>query len=187
MLGNQNRLLLKLSRQGNTVIDQAAVHVFTRCNRLGKTEIIPFKQMVPGNDEKVMNGVGIDIPTISFTRWPYPEYHTSADNPSIIDPENLEEGKSAALNILRILNINRYPVYLSRGPIFLSRYGLWVDEKENAELSKALQRMLFYLDGKHSVLDIAEAVNLDYDIVYSYLKRFEEKGLIRWSDLAVGE
>lgn len=180
MLGNPNRLLLKLSRQGNTVIDQTAAHVFMRRTRCGKTETIPFKQMVPGNDEKVMNGVGIDIPTISFTRWPYPEYHTSADNPAVIDPENLEEAKAAAMEILQILNTNCYPVYLSKGPIFLSRYGLWVDEKENPALNKALQRLLFYLDGKHSVLDIAEAVNLDYDTVDNYLRRFEEKGLIRW-------
>lgn len=181
MVGNNNRFLLKRSRQGNELIDRVAEFVLLRHERSGKAEIIPFKQIVPGNDEKVMNSVGIDIPTISITRWPYPEYHTTADNPSIIDPRNLEETKSVFGATLHILNTNLYPVYLSKGPVFLSRFGLWVEWRDNPKLNRAIQWILFLLDGKHSVFDIAEEVNLDYDVVYSYLRKFEEQKLIRWS------
>jgi len=156
--------------------------VLSRHERWGKAEVIPFKGGLPGNDERVMNGVGIDIPTISLTRWPYPEYHTTADNPSIIGAKNLEETKAVFLEILGILNSNQYPVYRSKGPIFLSRFGLWVDWRTHPRLNGALETILQLLDGKHSVFDIAKEVDLDYDTVYSYLKRFEEHRLIRWRD-----
>ncbi len=181
MVGNRNRFLLKLSREGDNSIDYAMTHVLQRYERCGKAEVIPFKNIVPGNDEKVMDSVGIDIPSISLTRWPYPEYHTTADNPSIIDPENLEEAKNVFADAIHILNTNLYPTYLSKGPVFLSRFGLWVEYKENPKLNGAIQLILFLLDGKHSVFDIAQEVELDYKTVYSYLKKFEKQKLIRWS------
>ncbi len=181
MLGNNNRFLLKRSRQDNALIDRVAASVLARHQRHGKTEAVPFLNIVPGNDERVMNAVGIDIPSISITRWPYPEYHTTADNPSMIAPENLEEAKAVFTEILHVLNTNLYPVYLSKGPIFLSRYGLHVSWYVNPQLNKASQQILVLLDGKHSVFDIAGKVGLEYDQVHSYLKKFEENKLIRWS------
>ena len=43
------------------------------------------------NDEKILDAPGVDIPTISITRYPYPEYHTSDDNAALIDPVLLNE------------------------------------------------------------------------------------------------
>ena len=181
MVGHNNSFRLKQSDPGNALVDRVAKYVLTRYERFGKAEIISFKGGIPGNDERVMNGVGINIPTISLTRWPYPEYHTSADNPSIIDPDNLDETKHVFQDILHILNTNLYPVYLSKGPIFLSRYGLWVDWRKDLKLNRALETILQLLDGKHSVFDIAEETSLDYETVLSYLKKFEANQLIRWS------
>lgn len=182
MVGNNNRFLFKRTRQDSTLIDRVAAHVLAQHETHGATESIPFAKVVPGNDERVMNGAGIDIPSVSITRWPYPQYHTTADNPSMIVPENLEEAKTVFTEILNILNTNRYPIYLSRGPIFLSRYNLHVAWLDNPKLNRCLEQILFSLDGKHSVFDIAEEVGLDYATVYGYLKKFEEHQLIRWSD-----
>ncbi len=182
MVGNTNRFLLKRSRQDNTLVDRVAAYVLSRHERCGKTESIPFKNVVPGNDERVMNGLGIDIPSISITRWPYPEYHTTADNPSLMRQENLDEAKAVFKEMIGIFNTNRYPVYLSKGPIFLSRYGLHVSWYENPTLNKAIERILFLMDGKHSVFDIAQETGLDYDTTLDYLNKYEANNLIRWSD-----
>jgi len=144
--------------------------------------VIPFSCLEPGNDENVMNGLGIDIPAVSVTRWPYREYHTSADNPSMIGKENLVEALDAILKIIDTININLYPLYLSKGPVFLTRYGLWVDWHVQPKLNAAIERMLILMDGKHSVFDIAQEVHLDCRTVYDYLKRFEVHKLIRWLD-----
>ena len=181
MVGNSNRFLLKTSKQGNELIDRVSKSVLKRHERCGPTEVVPFMNIVPGNDEKVMNSIGIDVPTISITRWPYPEYHTSADHPGIIDPERLDEAKSVFSEIIHILNTNAFPIYLSKGPVFLSRFGLWVEWRDNPKLNGAIQKILFLLDGEHSVFDISEEVEIDYDTVYTYLRKFEKEKLIRWS------
>ena len=181
MLGKDDPFRLKLSRQGETSFDYAAQRVFSQYEKHGQTVVIPFKEMIPGNDEKVMNACGIDIPSVSFTRWPYPEYHTTADNPSIIKPENLSESKEAAQALIAEMNASRYPIYLSKGPIFLSGNGLWVYAHENEKLNKAIQKLLFLIDGQHSVRDIAEEVQVEEKVIEDYLNRFEAKGFIRWS------
>ncbi len=47
-----------------------------------------------GNDERQFNGPGVRVPMLSLSRvlrpdhpdWPYPEYHSSFDNPgSVLD------------------------------------------------------------------------------------------------------
>ncbi len=185
MVGNNNRFLLKQTRKGNTLLDRVTAQVLSQHETHGKAEIIPFKNIVPGNDEKVMDSVGIDIPTISLTRWPYPEYHTTADNPSIIGQTNLDEAKTVFSKIIHILNKDAYPIYLSKGPIFLSRFDLWVEWRDNPELNRAIQLISFLLDGQHSVFDIAEEARIDFDTLYSYLKKFETHHLIRWSEKPV--
>lgn len=180
MLGNRNRHLLKLSRDGNTPIDRIAQRVLEMYSSMGKTETIPFQQMVPANDEKIMDGVGIHIPTISFTRWPYPEYHTSADNPSIVSLACLRESFVAARQIINCLNGDLYPKSTVRGPIMLSRYNLWVPYETNPALNLSIQRILFMIDGQHSVTDISKELNLDRRMLLRYLERFAKHGLIRW-------
>lgn len=180
MLGNNNRLLLKKSLQDTASIDRVAERVLKKYSKCGSVEVIPFKKLEPGNDENIMNGLGIGIPAVSITRWPYPEYHSTADNPDLINIENLEEAMSACEEIIETLNTEKYPLYLSKGPIFLSRYDLWVDWRVQPELNAAIERLLLLLDGKHSVTDIAEEVNLDIDVVHDYLKKIEAQGLIKW-------
>ncbi|MFA5167184.1 MAG: DUF4910 domain-containing protein [Candidatus Omnitrophota bacterium] len=181
MLGNDNRFLLKLSRQGDTPWDRIAKRAFKRHKNMGETKVITFQQIAPQNDEKVMNGVGIDIPTVSFTRWPYREYHTSADNPNLIQLKNLKEAFGITQEMLQSVNYDLYPISTVRGPIMLSRYKLWVPYDANPKLNQALQRILFMLNGQYSVADIAEEVMLDSKTLRQYLKRFEAHGLIRWN------
>ena len=47
-----------------------------------------------------MIGSGVDIPMISISRFPYPEYHTSDDNPDIISEEIPMTGVSIWLWIM---------------------------------------------------------------------------------------
>src|SRR6266851_4597397 len=42
-----------------------------------------------------------------------------------------------------------------------------------------LDCLLRYLDGSTTVLDISERHDLPFDELYAYLKRFEDKGLVR--------
>jgi aminopeptidase-like protein len=175
MLGNDNIHALQLTRQGNTRLDRIARYVMKK--KLVDFREGPFRTIVV-NDEMVFNGPGVDIPMISISRFPYPEYHTSDDNPDIITENKLVESKRLILDILDILEKDYVPKRKFKGPVFLSRYGLWVDWRTNKKLNEAIDQMMLQLEGDKSVFDISEEVQIEFGEVFSFLNRFYDKGLI---------
>lgn len=175
MLGNKNIHALQLSRQGNTRLDNIARYVLkskTETFREGK-----FREIIC-NDEMVFNGPGVNIPMISISRYPYPEYHTSDDNPSIISEKQLNESKNTILEILKILDSDYVPKLKVKGPIFLSGYGLWVDWRENPELNLNIEKIMLNLEGKQSVFEISEELKMDFSVVKGFTDKLLQKDLI---------
>jgi len=175
MLGNNNTHALQLSRQGNTRLDRVARYVMKR--NLSNFREGSFRKVI-GNDEMVFNGPGVNVPMISISRFPYPEYHTSDDNPGIISEERLEESKKLILNILGVLDRDYVPRRTFKGPLFLSRYGLWVDWRVDSQLNTNVDLILLSLEGDESIFDIAEKLDMDFDAVYDYINRFLDGGLV---------
>ena len=175
MPGNDNILALQLTRQGNTRLDRLARYVMKR--NLSDFREGAFRQVV-GNDEMVFNGPGVNVPMISISRYPYPEYHTSDDNPGIITEERLVETKELILKTINILDRDYIPQRTFKGPVFLSRYGLWVDWRVDPELNNNLELIMLSLEGNESIFDIAEKLDMDFDVVYDYVNKFLDKGLV---------
>ena len=175
MPGNDNILALQLTRQGNTRLDRLARYVMKR--NLSDFREGAFRQVV-GNDEMVFNGPGVNVPMISISRYPYPEYHTSDDNPGIITEERLVETKELILKTINILDRDYIPQRTFKGPVFLSRYGLWVDWRVDPELNNNLELIMLSLEGDESIFDIAEKLDMDFDVVYDYVNKFLDKGLV---------
>lgn len=176
MLGSDNVHTLQFSRQGNTELDRIALYVMRKeLDNFSKGSFLEFI----GNDEKVFDVSGIDIPMISIHRFPYPEYHTSADNLDIISSKNLEESKKVVLEILNIYDKNYIPKSTFKGPLFLSGYGLWVDWQEDLELNKNLQKILLNLNGDKSIFEIAELLNVDFYTVLNFVDKLFKKGLVK--------
>jgi aminopeptidase-like protein len=181
MLGNSNGLSLQLSYQGNTKIDRIAKEVMKKRNP--KVEIKGFREIVR-NDEMVFNGPGVDIPMVSISRWPYPEYHTSDDNLKIISNSKLLEAKETVLDILEVLekagsDKDYVPKRIFRGPVFLSKYNLWVDWRINKKLNQNIEKIMLMLNGNKSVSDIADELGLEFDVVLSYVNKFLDKKLVK--------
>ena len=176
MLGNRNTLVLQRSRQDNHLIDRVARSVLQR--QVTESREGAFREVV-GNDEMVVNGPGVNVPMVSLSRSPYDEYHTSDDNPDIIDEDMLLEAANTAEEIIRVYATNYVPKRLFRGPIFLSRYGLWVDWRTNRPLNRAVEKIMLRLEGHHSVFDIAEEVGLEYWETREYIERFRSNDLVK--------
>lgn len=175
MLGTNNSLALQKTRQGNSHIDRISKYVMK--NNLKIFREGDFHKIIV-NDEMVFNGPGINIPMISISRFPYPEYHTSDDNLDIISEENLTESKEVILKILDIIDKNFIPQRTFMGPIFLSGFGLWVDYKENKTLNENIDQIMLLLEGDFSVFDITEKLQMDFYDVLSFLEKLEKYGLI---------
>ncbi|MHA7733140.1 DUF4910 domain-containing protein [Nitrosopumilus sp. S6] len=175
MLGNENDFALQYSKQNNTVLDKIAKNIlrikFPSFNQGAFREVV-------ANDEMVFNGPGLNIPMISISRWPYPEYHTSDDNISIIKPEKLEESKSLILEILESFDENYVPKRNFTGPPFLSGYGLWVDWQDDPKQNLLAEKIFMEFEGEKSIIDIAEQFDLPFKQVLEYVNKFVDAGLV---------
>jgi aminopeptidase-like protein len=175
MTGNRNTIVLQRTRQDNALMDRIARAVLKKRGedfREGE-----FAQVV-ANDERVINGPGMNVPCISISRWPYDEYHTTDDNPGIIEEEMLQQAADVAEEIIRIAATNYVPRRLFRGPVFLSGYGLWVDWRVNWTLNRAIEKIMMRFEGDRSLFEIAEEVGLDYWELYEYVEKFRAHGLV---------
>jgi aminopeptidase-like protein len=175
MTGNRNVISLQRSRQDDHLMDRVARWALKKSgNEFHEGE---FAQVI-ANDERVINGPGVDVPCISISRWPYDEYHTSDDNLDIIHEEMLQEAADVIEEIVRVFATNYVPVRKFRGPVFLSGHGLWVDWRENWELNRAIEKIMMRFEGKQSVFDIADELGLDYWETRAYVEKFRAKELI---------
>ena len=172
MTGNENRLAWHHSRQHTHLLDRVARFV------LPDAEERDFAS-APANDERVLNGPGVNVPCLSLNRWEYEEYHTSDDNAAIIHESMLQEAADAAEEIIRIYASNYRPRRTFKGPVFLSGHGLWVDWRENWALNRAIEKIMMRFEGETSIFEIAEEVGLDYWETRAYIERFRAEGLVR--------
>lgn len=167
--GHWESLILQRTLQNDHLLDRVARHVLTSTGR-------PFREgafaRVVVNDEFVLSCPGVEIPAVSLSRWPYDQYHTSDDMPAIVHEEMLQETTDVVERIVRLYASNFVPRSRVKGPIFLSRYGLWVDWRVNPKLNAAMDQIMARLDGRHSVFDIAEQAELDYWDARRYIERF---------------
>lgn len=178
MLGTSGKHALQFSRQGDTLLDRAAQHVL-------QTLDLPYWSgrylTVLRNDERVSNGCNLDIPSISLSRTPYPEYHTSNDNPSIIDMNKVIESSEVTRLIVDILDTDRTlkPTFL--GQPFLTRYGLFHDHTEGPEaqtLNRIQEDVYSYSDGETSLFDIAHRFHYDWQTVKEQAERLMKAKLL---------
>jgi len=175
MPGNDNILAFQRTRQDNHLLDRISSYVIEQ-------QGIPYREdaylNIARNDDKVINGPGVNIPCISLSRWPYDEYHTSDDNPDIVHEELLREMADVVEEIVRIYASNYMPKRKFRGPIFLSRYGLWVDPAQDMKLGMAQDKIMVSLEGHHSVFEIADEIGINYWSVRELLEEYHDHQLI---------
>jgi len=184
MLGSATPLAIQESRrsQVNTfsamkaALDQMDLHYRTG----------PFGSIIV-NDEYVWENYG--IPMVSFSRFPYPEYHSSRDSFEIIQETSLNEAVEALIRAVDWLEASPLVVKKFEGNICLSnpQYDLYVDYGQVAlgdSLSDHRRRMrclmdfMPALDRPTSVKAIADHVGLSEESTLEYIQRWADKGLI---------
>ena len=193
MPGTRGPIKATATFRGGHVLDRAfacALRHHARAHAL-----VPWRKGA-GNDETVWEAPGYEVPFVEMTRCedqfaPYPEYHSSADGPALMDPEQLDEMLDVLKHVVEILESNATMERRFDGLICLSNpeSGLYLERPDptvekalpdDAEKWGHLLDCLFrYFDGSKSILDIALEHDLPFDRLRRYLERFEQKGLIR--------
>jgi aminopeptidase-like protein len=73
-----------------------------------QTNIYDHRELI-GNDENIFDSIGYEISTGTLMRWPFPQYHTDADNLVITSEKAIEEVISFVMNIIEVLEYDCYP------------------------------------------------------------------------------
>ncbi len=178
MTGSSSPIAWHHSRQHDHLLDRITAIVMKNQEKIERDFAAH-----PANDERVINGPGVNIPCISINRWPYDQYHTTDDNLDIIREDKLQGAVDVIEEIVRIFASNYIPKRTFRGPVFLSGHDLWVDWRQNWDLNRAIEKIMMRFEGQHSIFDIAEEVDLDYWVVREYVEKFRAKGLIEMTPI----
>jgi aminopeptidase-like protein len=167
LLGDSGPLTYKRSRRGNAGIDTVAEYALAGV--AGGARLIDFSPY--GYDERQLCSPGFNLPFGRLTRsvnGGYPEYHSSADDLSLIRPESLQHSYEACQRIISVLEGNAQYVNLSpKGEPQLGKRGLYgsVGGRSPADLEYALLWVLNQSDGTNSLLDIAKRSGIDFGII----------------------
>jgi|TARA_B100000315_G_C14564069_1_gene582003 aminopeptidase-like protein len=135
------------------------------------------------NDDLVFADPDFNVPMISLQRFPYPEYHTSLDNMSIIFPDQLEESYHTILHILDVLETDYIPQKKFVGPLYMSRYGLYVENRKFKEMNKKLWHVMQNIGVGKSVLEISNELKMNYFDLYTYLSKWVSHDLLGKTDV----
>ncbi|HTF18349.1 MAG TPA: DUF4910 domain-containing protein [Chryseolinea sp.] len=182
LLGDPGPFTYKRSRRGNTEIDRIAEYVLAKHGERNKViDFFPY-----GYDERQFCSPGFNLAVGCLSRTPfgqYPQYHTSADDLDFITPESMEESYDVYLEILSILDQNRF--YINTNPKCepqLGKRGLYSLKGGNND-AKAFQMALLWTlnlaSGEYSLLDIAQRSNTDFSVIREAASRLEESGLLK--------
>lgn len=183
MLGSVTPLALQHTYKGESQLENELSKLIA-----GKTGFRegPFRSIIC-NDEMVWESY--NIPMASLSRFPYPEYHSDLDNPSIIKETALKESVEILLSLIERLDRSTIIRKKFQGVLALSNphYDLYVDAGQMAfgisapEDLKSLRLVMDLLPMLPTVTfieQLADKVNLPSDIILNYLRKWQDKGLV---------
>jgi aminopeptidase-like protein len=167
-VGDSGPFTYKRSRRGDADVDRAVEHVFGHSGH--KFQVLDF---VPyGYDERQYCSPGINLPVGCFMRTPngrYPQYHTSADDLTLVTSNALGESLLELLKIIQVFEENgRYMNLLPKCEPQLGRRGLYRQMggiKDAAATEMAMLWVLNLSDGQHDLLDIAIRSGLQFEAI----------------------
>lgn len=181
-VGDSGKMHYKKSRRGDAEIDRAVVHALQHSGSpYAVMDYSPY-----GYDERQFCSPGFNLPMGSLTRTPwgrYPEYHTSADDLDLVQPQYLGDSFKTYLSVLSILENNKR--YLNLNPKCepqLGKRGLYRQMGGNVESKQTELAMLWVLnlsDGGCSLLEIAERARMSFERIAEAAAMLCEHGLLK--------
>jgi len=161
--GDGGTFTYKRTHAGNSLIDRAALHALTHAGV--KFEAVPYRHDY-GSDECQFNAIGLRLPFGSIMRTMYgffPEYHSSADDLTVVTPEYLHQ--TLQVYWAALMAIERAVTYKGTFTVdpFLTGHGIfpWDEGAGASGIGTAIARAYYHLmggvDGRSDLLAIADA------------------------------
>ncbi|MCI6474518.1 MAG: DUF4910 domain-containing protein [Mucispirillum sp.] len=163
----------------NTYTDKIVTHVLKYITDNPKE----YSYLERGSDERQFCAPLVNLPvcTLSRTKFAkFKEYHTSNDNLDFVTAAGIGGGIDYICQCINILENNEYYKIKTIGEPQLGKYGLYptISQKGSAAYTRNMTNIIAYLNGKNSILDIAEILNMKFTDVLETIKKLKENNLI---------
>jgi aminopeptidase-like protein len=181
MLGTETPLKLQRAFSENP-LEPHLINNLNKLNQATSDELFyGFRELI-GNDEIVFEAY--NIPMSSVSRFPYKEYHTSKDNLDIINNEALKESVLFFEHTINDFEHDSLIIKEFEGLMALSnpKYDLYVDPQLNQGYGKELRHLMdfmAFIQRPYTSSELSERFNIPVKILLAYLRKWEEKKLIR--------
>lgn len=121
-----------------------------------------------GSDERQYGSTGVNLPVCGFCRskyGEYPEYHTSADDMTLISPEGLQGAYEVMVKVINALENNRHYRMRCKGEPQLGKRGLYptISQKGSYDAIQAMTDFIAYADGIHDLVGISDIIHVPVD------------------------
>ncbi|MCR5416105.1 MAG: DUF4910 domain-containing protein [Pseudobutyrivibrio sp.] len=172
------------SKYADTLADRVLTNVL-KSHTEGKFSDYSFLKR--GSDERQYNSAGVDLPVVCFCRskfGEYPEYHTSADDMTLVSPEGFEGGYQVMTQVVNALEYNRIYVMTQPCEPQLGKRGLFptVSKKGSYDAVMAMMYFMTYADGRNDLIGISEITGVPVKELTEIVDKLYENGLIRIED-----
>lgn len=167
------------TRKADTLTDRVMRNVLGFAYPAYKT----YSFLERGSDERQYNAPGVDLPVCDFCRSKYaeyPEYHTSADDMSLISPEGLEGSYKVMQQVIRALEYNNYYRVTCLCEPQLGKRGLYPTESRKGiyEEVKKLTNLIAYADGTEDLISISTRIGVPVEELIPNIDKLCEAGLL---------
>lgn len=160
-VGDERAVSYVGSRKENTLADVAAKNIL----HFMAPDYKYYDFLHRGSDERQYNAPGVDLPVCSICcskYHEYPEYHTSADDMTLITPKGLERAYSIYKSVIEAIEYNaKYKVNCYCEPQLGPR-GLYPTESFNRSSVSVQDMMNFiaYADGTMDLFEISKLIDV---------------------------
>lgn len=167
------------SRNGGTLADRALQNVLKDIY----PEYMTYSYLERGSDERQYNAPGVDLPVCDFCRskyGEYPEYHTSADDMTLISPEGLAGSYRVMTQVLAALEFNRYYKVNCLCEPQLGKRGLYPTESRKGIYHevKKLTNFIAYADGRRDLIEIGAKIGVPLEELIPMVEKLTAAGLL---------
>ena len=137
-----------------------------------------------GSDERQYNAPGVDLPVVCYCRskfGEYPEYHTSADDMSLVSPVGFQGSYEVMTQVVQALEANaRYCVTVCGEPQ-LGKRGLYptVSQKGSYDAVKSMTNFIAYADGRNDLIDVSNIIDVPVSQLIPVVDKLLREGLIK--------
>ena len=165
--------------------DTLADRVLENVLRFHYPDYIRYSFMKRASDERQYGSTGVGLPVCAFCRskyHEYPEYHTSADDLSLISPEGLQGSYEVMVKVIDALEHNRHYCMTVPCEPQLGKRGLYptISQKGTYAAFRAMQHFTAYADGRNDLIDISNLIGTPVDQLIPIVAKLMDHNLVTY-------